>query len=61
MQKICHKVIEIVGDKSPAKKMLEIALKLEELALKNKYFIDRKIYPNVDFYTGIVYKALGIP
>ena len=41
--------------------MLEVALKLEEAALKDEYFIARKLYPNVDFYSGIIYKALGIP
>lgn len=41
--------------------MLEIALKLEEIALTDEYFIERKLYPNVDFYSGIIYKAMGIP
>jgi citrate synthase len=41
--------------------LLEIALKLEEIALKDDFFISRKLYPNVDFYSGILYKALGIP
>jgi citrate synthase len=41
--------------------LLEIALKLEEVALKDEFFISRKLYPNVDFYSGILYKALGIP
>ncbi len=41
--------------------VLEIALKLEEAALKDPYFIERKLYPNVDFYSGIIYRALGIP
>jgi citrate synthase len=41
--------------------LLEVALKLEEAALKDDYFIQRKLYPNVDFYSGIIYKALGIP
>ncbi len=41
--------------------LLDIALKLEEVALKDDYFISRKLYPNVDFYSGILYKALGIP
>jgi citrate synthase len=40
---------------------LEIAMKLEEVALRDSYFIERKLYPNVDFYSGIIYKALGIP
>ncbi len=41
--------------------LLDIALKLEEVALKDDYFISRKLYPNVDFYSGLLYKALGIP
>jgi len=41
--------------------ILEIAKKLEEIALKDSYFVERKLYPNVDFYSGIIYRALGIP
>lgn len=41
--------------------LLDIAVKLEELALKDDYFIERKLYPNVDFYSGIIYRAIGIP
>ena len=41
--------------------MLSIAKELEEAALKDPYFVERKLYPNVDFYSGIIYKALGIP
>jgi len=41
--------------------VLDIALKLEEVALRDPYFIERKLYPNVDFYSGIIYRALGIP
>jgi citrate synthase len=41
--------------------MLEVAMKLEEAALKDDYFVQRKLYPNVDFYSGIIYKALKIP
>ncbi len=42
-------------------RMLDVAMKLEEVALKDSYFIDRKLYPNVDFYSGIIMKAIGIP
>jgi citrate synthase len=42
-------------------KQLEIAMALEEIALKDEYFIERNLYPNVDFYSGIIYKAMGIP
>jgi len=41
--------------------LLDIALELEQIALSDAYFVDRKLYPNVDFYSGIIYKALGIP
>jgi citrate synthase len=41
--------------------LLDIAMKLEEIALKDDYFISRKLYPNVDFYTGVIYKAMGFP
>jgi len=51
-------VLEKLGVNDPT---LEIAMKLEEVALRDPYFIERKLYPNVDFYSGIIYKALGIP
>jgi len=41
--------------------LLDIALKLEEIALKDDYFISRKLYPNVDFYSGLIYQAMGFP
>jgi citrate synthase len=41
--------------------MFELAQRLEEIALSDEYFIERKLYPNVDFYSGIIYRALGIP
>jgi len=41
--------------------LLDIAVKLEEIALKDDYFIERKLYPNVDFYSGLVLRAIGIP
>lgn len=52
------KTLKLLKVKDP---LLEIALKLEELALKDDYFIERKLYPNVDFYSGILYRALGFP
>ena len=42
-------------------RMLDIALELEEIALRDEYFISRKLYPNVDFYSGIIYQMIGIP
>ena len=53
-----HEVLAELGVNDP---LLEVALKLEEAALKDDYFVERKLYPNVDFYSGIIYKALNIP
>jgi citrate synthase len=58
IREMCHKVLNDLGVHDP---LLEIAMKLEEAALKDPYFIERKLYPNVDFYSGIIYKALKIP
>ena len=58
LQKACDKVLAKVGVKDP---LLDIARSLEELALKDSYFVERKLYPNVDFYSGIIMKAIGIP
>ena len=58
IKKACTDVLNRLGVKS---KQLEIAIRLEELALKDDYFISHKLYPNVDFYSGIIYKALGVP
>jgi citrate synthase len=55
---MCHQVLSELGVNDP---LLEVAMRLEEAALKDEYFIQRKLYPNVDFYSGIIYKALGIP
>jgi len=54
----CHKVLNELNVSDP---MLDIAMKLEEIALKDPYFVDRKLYPNVDFYSGIILRAIGIP
>ena len=54
----CHKVLSKMPTKEP---LLEIAQELEAIALSDDYFIERKLYPNVDFYSGIIYRALGIP
>ena len=51
-------VLKELGVNDP---LLDIALKLEEAALADDYFIERKLYPNVDFYTGVIYKAMGFP
>ncbi len=58
MKKMCDKVLKKLKRHDP---LLDIARKLEEVALKDPYFIDHNLYPNVDFYTGIVLRAIGIP
>ena len=58
IKKAADDVLEKLGVNDPT---LEIAMKLEEVALRDPYFIERKLYPNVDFYSGIIYRALGIP
>jgi citrate synthase len=58
LKKSCTDVLNRLGVKS---RQLEIAMRLEEIALRDDYFISHKLYPNVDFYSGIIYKALGIP
>lgn len=54
----CDKILDKLGINDP---ILEIAKKLEEAALNDPYFVERKLYPNVDFYSGIIYRALGFP
>src|ERR1700738_5106822 len=56
---MCYRVLEKLG--KTHNPLFELALKLEEIALKDEYFVSRKLYPNVDFYSGIIYSALGIP
>ncbi|CAN7470921.1 citrate synthase [Pseudoxanthomonas sp. LjRoot143] len=58
IREMTHKVLGELGVDDP---LLEVAMRLEEAALKDEYFIQRKLYPNVDFYSGIIYKALKIP
>jgi citrate synthase len=59
IQKTCHEVLEELDLKDD--KLFKLAMALETIALEDEYFVSRKLYPNVDFYSGIVYKALGIP
>jgi len=58
IREMTYEVLNELGINDP---MLDVAIKLEEAALKDDYFVQRKLYPNVDFYSGIIYKALGIP
>src|ERR1700758_895902 len=55
----CHKVLARLGRSDNP--LFELALRLEEIALKDDYFVSRKLYPNVDFYSGVIYSAIGIP
>ena len=54
----CYEVLDELGKDDP---MMDLAMELERIALEDEYFIEKKLYPNVDFYSGIIYKALGIP
>jgi citrate synthase len=59
MQKMCHKVLAETGHQNDP--LLHVALELEKIALSDDYFIQRKLYPNIDFYSGITLKAMGFP
>ncbi|MGZ3402292.1 MAG: citrate synthase [Phenylobacterium sp.] len=59
MQKTCHEVLAEVGHEDDP--LLKVAMELERIALSDEYFIERKLYPNVDFYSGITLRALGFP
>ena len=59
LRETCHEVLEELGIQNEP--LLEIAMELEKIALEDDYFVQRKLYPNVDFYSGIIYRAIGIP
>jgi citrate synthase len=59
MQQTCHEVLGELGIKNEP--LLELAMELERIALEDDYFVQRKLYPNVDFYSGIIFRAMGIP
>ena len=59
MQKSCHEVLDELGMKDEP--LLELAMELERIALEDEYFVEKKLYPNVDFYSGIIFRAMGIP
>jgi citrate synthase len=59
IREMCHKVLTALGRADNP--LFELALRLEEIALKDDYFVSRKLYPNVDFYSGVIYSAIGIP
>ena len=54
----CHEVLSELGKDDP---LMDLAMELEKIALEDEYFVEKKLYPNVDFYSGIIYKALGFP
>ncbi|MDP1736112.1 MAG: citrate synthase [Caulobacter sp.] len=58
MQKTCHEVLDLLGINDP---LLEVAMELERIALSDPFFIERKLYPNIDFYSGITLRAMGFP
>jgi len=60
LRSTCHEVLEQLGD-ARDEPLLELAMELEHIALNDQYFIERKLYPNVDFYSGIILKAMGFP
>ena len=59
MQQSCHEVLAVLGIKDDP--LLDLAMALEKIALSDPYFVNRKLYPNVDFYSGIILKAMGLP
>ncbi|MGE5518013.1 MAG: citrate synthase [Bacteroidota bacterium] len=59
MQKTCHEVLEELGVQDEP--LLKLAMELERIALEDEYFVSRKLFPNVDFYSGIIFRAMGIP
>jgi citrate synthase len=59
MQKTCHEVLETMGHHDDP--LLKVAMELERIALQDEYFIEKKLYPNIDFYSGITLRALGFP
>jgi len=59
MQKTCHDVLQELGIKDDP--LLDVAMELEKIALSDPYFVEKKLYPNIDFYSGITLKAMGFP
>jgi citrate synthase len=58
MQKTCYEVLNELGIRDP---LLDVAMELEKIALHDEYFVEKKLYPNVDFYSGITLRAMGFP
>jgi len=59
MQQTCHEVLDSLGVKN--QNILKVAMELERIALQDDYFVEKKLYPNIDFYSGITLRAMGFP
>ena len=59
MRRTCHEVLDALGKRNDP--LLALAMELERVALEDPYFVERKLYPNVDFYSGIILQAIGFP
>jgi citrate synthase len=59
MQQTCHEVLDALGVKD--QQILKVAMELERIALQDDYFVEKKLYPNIDFYSGITLRAMGFP
>ncbi len=61
IRKSCHEILAELDENNPNQKLFDVAMELEHIALEDDYFVERKLYPNVDFYSGIILRAMGIP
>jgi len=61
IREVCHQLLNEIGTENENQQLFDTAMKLERTALEDDYFIERKLYPNVDFYSGIIFRAMGIP
>ncbi len=61
IRNVCHELLAELGDDNPNKPLFDTAMELERIALEDDYFVERKLYPNVDFYSGIILRAMGFP
>ena len=61
IREVCHQLLDELGKDNPNQPLLDTAMELEQIALEDEYFVQRKLYPNVDFYSGIILRVMGIP
>ena len=61
IREVCHELLDELGEDNPNQPLFDTAMELERIALEDDYFVQRKLYPNVDFYSGIILRAMGIP